>query len=54
MESYNNAKTSSIITPLGTDIDGGLFRESWDYAIVIVMSMYTSKNSRPGIVYAVN
>ena len=52
--SCDNANTSSFITPSGTNVDGESFNELWNYTTVVGMLVYLSKNSRPGITYAVN
>jgi hypothetical protein len=50
-----NAKaTPALGTPLGTDADGALCCENWDYGSVVGMMMYLASNSRPDIAYAVH
>jgi hypothetical protein len=47
---YTPAETKS----LGSDLEGALFEEEWDYASIIVMLMYLSANTRPDIAFAVH
>ena len=50
-----NKKISPEATmPLGTDADGPPFDEPWEYASIVVMLMYLSRNSKPDIQFAVN
>ena len=47
-------KTPASTTPLGLDINGDSFNESWEYPVIIGMLLYLSQNSRPDIAYAVH
>ena len=47
-------KTPAATTPLGLDIDGDSFSESWEYPVVIGMLLYLAQNSRPDIAFAIH
>ena len=47
-------QTPAATTPLGLDIEGDPFSESWEYPVIIGMLLYLSQNSRPDIAYAVH
>ena len=47
-------KTPASTIPLGLDVDGDPFIESWEYPVIIGMLLYLSQNSRPDIAYAVH
>ena len=54
MESCKPVSTPAVTTPLGRDIDGKTFSESWDYASIVGMLMYLGQNTRPDIAFAVH
>ena len=54
MEDCHAKESPAQATPLGTDTDGELFSEDWDYASVVGMLLYLSSNSRPDIQFAVH
>jgi len=47
-------QTPAATTPVGLDIEGDTFSESWEYPVIIGMLLYLSQNSRPDIAYAVH
>ena len=47
-------KTPASTTPLGLDVDGDPFDESWEYPVIIGMLLYLAQNSRPDIAFAVH
>ena len=54
MEDTNTCIVPAALTPLCTDEERESFKEEWDYATIIGISMFLSTNSRPYITYAVN
>ena len=54
MEDANGKSTPAEMVPLGTDAEGPIFSETWNYASVIGMLMYLASNSRPDIQFAVH
>ena len=52
MVDANSAKTPAQTTPLGQDLNGDPFKETWEYASVVGMLMYLANNTRPDIAYA--
>ena len=50
----NKTITPESTIPLVTDSDGPPFDEPWEYASVVVMLMYLSINSRPGMQFSVH
>ena len=54
MDSAHAISTPADIKTLGTDKDGPVFNEQWDYASAVGMLMYLATNSRPDIAFAVN
>ena len=53
-DSKCTVKTPAATTPLGLDVDGDPFTESWEYPVVVGMLLYLAQNSRPDIAYAVH
>ena len=54
MSDCNKASVPADPKPLGKDVNGEPFEESWEYASVVGMMLYLSGNSRPDITFAVN
>ena len=54
MKDCNPNSTPSSLEPLGPDLDGLPFKESWEYASIIGMLMYLANNTRPDIAHAVH
>ena len=54
MVNCNGKQTPAMIMPLGTDAEGKVFQEDWNYASVIGMLLYLCSNSRPDIQFAVH
>jgi hypothetical protein len=54
MEDCNKCATPEETTPVGDDIDGEEFNETWEYSSVVGMLMYLATNTRPYISYAVH
>jgi hypothetical protein len=54
MEDCNKKSTPASSTPLGTDANGPVMKEDWNYAQVVGMMLYLSSNTRPDIQYAVH
>jgi hypothetical protein len=54
MEYCNKCATPAEISPVGADIDGEAFNETWEYASVVGMLMYLASNTIPDIAYAVH
>jgi hypothetical protein len=50
----NSRVTPAEMMPLGSDLDGEPFNESWNYASIVGMLLYVASNSRPDIAYAVH
>ncbi|GAX26628.1 hypothetical protein FisN_UnNu100, partial [Fistulifera solaris] len=53
MADCNSCDTPAENKPLGKDLAGAAFAESWNYASVVGMLLYLSSNSRPDIAFAV-
>jgi hypothetical protein len=54
MEDCNKCATPVETIPVGADIDGEAFHETWEYASVVRMLMYLASNTKPDISYAVH
>jgi hypothetical protein len=54
MKDSNPKSTPADPKPLGKDVNGKPFGESWSYPSVVGMLLYLSGNSRPDIAFAVN
>jgi hypothetical protein len=54
MTDCNGVSTPTGSTPIGSDLDGFPFQESWKYRTVIGMLMFLSANTRPDISFAVH
>jgi hypothetical protein len=54
MADCRGVSTPANTTPVGTDVHGDKFIESWDYPSIIGMLMYLAGNTRPDIAYAVH
>ncbi len=54
MADCNSCDTPAEHKPLGKDLSGAAFAESWNYASVVGMLLYLSSNSRPDIAFAVH
>jgi hypothetical protein len=54
MDSSHAISTPADIKTLGTDKNGPVFNEQWDYASAVGMLMYLATNSRPDIAFAIN
>jgi hypothetical protein len=54
MEDCNKVATPAEASPVGADIDGLPFNETWEFASLVGMLMYLASNSRPDIAYAVH
>ena len=50
----NKMVTPAATIPLGTDADEPLFEKPWEYAYVVGILMYLSRNYRPDIQFVVN
>jgi hypothetical protein len=54
MNTCNKVSTPALPLPVGADLHGDSFVESWEYASIIGMLMYLAANTRPDIAYAVH
>jgi hypothetical protein len=54
MTDCNKASVPADPKPLGKDVNGEPFKESWEYASVVGMLSHLSGNSRPDMTFAVN
>jgi hypothetical protein len=54
MEDCNKCATPAETTPVGAEIDGKAFNETWEYASLVGMLRYLASNTRPDISYAVH
>jgi hypothetical protein len=54
MEDCNKCANQAETTPMGADIDGEAFNDTWEYASVVGMLMYLASNTRPVISYAIH
>ena len=54
MSDCNGVSTPTGNTPVGSDTEGAVFSESWQYRTVIGMLMYLAANTRPDIAFAVH
>ena len=54
MTDCNGVSTPTGPTPVGSDVDGLPFSETWKYRTVIGMLMFLSANTRPDISFAVH
>jgi hypothetical protein len=54
LEECRGVSTPAETKALGSDLEGALFDEEWDYAPLIGMLMYLSSNTRPDIAFAVH
>jgi hypothetical protein len=54
MNTCNKVSTPALPLPVGSDLNGDPFDESWEYASIIGMMMYLAANTRPDIAYAVH
>lgn len=52
MKDCNLATTPATSQPLGSDVQGERFNESWSYASAVGMLMYLANNTRPDIAYS--
>jgi hypothetical protein len=53
MEDCNKVATPAETTPVGADLGGLCFNETWEYALIVGMLMYVASNSRQDIAYDV-
>jgi hypothetical protein len=51
---WHRVHTPAGTTPVGSDRDGVLFNEDWEYATIVGMIMYLSANTRPDLAYAIH
>jgi hypothetical protein len=54
MDTAHLVRTPASTTALGSDKDGDVFNEDWEYVTVVSMLMYLAANTRPDIAYAVH
>jgi hypothetical protein len=54
MEDCNKVATPAETSPVGDDLDGLHFNETWEYASLVGMIMYLTSNTQPDIDYAVH
>jgi hypothetical protein len=54
IEDWNKVATPAETTPVGADLDGLRFNETWEYVSIVVMLMYLASNTQPDISYAVH
>jgi Reverse transcriptase (RNA-dependent DNA polymerase) len=52
MKDCNLSHTPAVPQPLGSDVQGDKFDETWSYASAVGMLMYLSNNTRPDIAFA--
>jgi hypothetical protein len=53
MEDCNKVSTPAETPPVGADLDGLTFNETWEYASLVGMIMYLASNNQPYIAYTV-
>jgi hypothetical protein len=54
LDECRGVSTPTETKSLGSDLEGALFDEEWDYKSIIGMLMYFSANTRPDIAFAVH
>jgi hypothetical protein len=54
IEDCNKVATPAEASPVGADLDGLPFNETWEYAPLVGMLLYLASNPRPYIAYAVH
>ena len=54
MSDCNGVDTPATTTPIGIDVNGDPFSETWQYNSIVGMLMYLSANTCPDIAYAVH
>jgi hypothetical protein len=54
MEDCNKVATPAETSPVGADLDGLPFNETWKYASIVGMIIYLASNIRPYIAYTVH
>ena len=54
MGNASEKSTPAAQEPLGSDLDGELFSEEWQYSAAVGMLLYLSSNTRPDIQFAVH
>jgi hypothetical protein len=54
MGDCNKVVTPAETYPVEADLDGLPFNDTWEYALVVGMTVYLSSNNRPYIGYAVH
>jgi hypothetical protein len=54
MNTCNKVATPALPLPVGSDLNGDPFDESWEYSSTIGMLMYLKANTHPDISYAVH
>lgn len=53
-EGGNRCKAPATTDPLNVDLDGSVFKEDWNYDLMLGMMMYLANNTCPNISYAVH
>jgi Reverse transcriptase (RNA-dependent DNA polymerase) len=54
MENCNAKSTPCSTTPLGSDVDGPIYEEEWEYASAVGKRMYLAGNAHPEIQFSVH